>query len=355
MDKKLTFYHQSVSDVATTLIPGSNDALPVNQSVNYSIKTNLLNLEFKYPFDVFHAVSFGLAYRNDRYVFKSQDKYSHFLNDNVIHWFIGKAQYVFDNSFEVMENIRSGSRVKVFAELHKDIPTKQYNVLDTKLRLPDFNKTIFGEFGIDARHYQKLYKQITLATRVTFNTSLGNVKMMHYIGGTENNLLTSIPALGSILGQPNASANAPVDNTLKYAYQTIVSPVRGFLTNARNGSSAATANLEVRIPLFSVLAKNRIRSEFLRTFQIIGFVDAGAAWNNWDVFKGNYPVFYEEYQNQTTTLRIRKVKSPAVIGTGFGLRAALLGYFIKFDAGWGYDSGTWSKKPVLYLGFGYDF
>jgi len=44
-----------------------------------------------------------------------------------------------------------------------------------------------------------------------------------------------------------------------------------------------------------------------------------------------------------------------VIGTGFGLRAALLGYFIKFDAGWGYDSGTWSKKPVLYLGFGYDF
>jgi Tol biopolymer transport system component len=354
-DKKLTFYHQSVSDVATTLIPGSNDALPVNQSVNYSIKTNLLNLEFKYPFDVFHAVSFGLAYRNDRYVFKSQDKYSHFLNDNVIHWFIGKAQYVFDNSFEVMENIRSGSRVKVFAELHKDIPTKQYNVLDSKLRLPDFNKTIFGEFGIDARHYQKLYKQITLATRVTFNTSLGNVKMMHYIGGTENNLLTSIPALGSILGQPNASANAPVDNTVKYAYQTIVSPVRGFLTNARNGSSAATANLEVRIPLFSVLAKNRIRSEFLRTFQIIGFVDAGAAWNNWDVFKGNYPVFYEEYQNQTTTLRIRKVKSPAVIGTGFGLRAALLGYFIKFDAGWGYDSGTWSKKPVLYLGFGYDF
>jgi hypothetical protein len=55
----------------------------------------------------------------------------------------------------------------------------------------------------------------------------------------------------------------------------------------------------------------------------------GAAWNNWDVFKGNYPVFYEEYQNQTTTLRIRKVKSPAVIGTGFGLRAALLGLLYK--------------------------
>lgn len=167
-DKKITFYHQSVSDVATTIIPGSNNALPTNRTLNYSIKTNLLNLEFKYPFNVFHAVSFGLAYRSDRYVFKSENRYSHYLNDNVIHWFIGKAQYVFDNSFEVMENIRSGTRIKAFAELHKDIPTKQYDVLESKLRLPDFNKTIFGEFGIDARHYQKLYKQITLATRVTF-------------------------------------------------------------------------------------------------------------------------------------------------------------------------------------------
>jgi hypothetical protein len=49
------------------------------------------------------------------------------------------------------------------------------------------------------------------------------------------------------------------------------------------------------------------------------------------------------------------VKAPGIIGTGFGARFALLGYFVKFDTAWGFDSGTWSKRPVYYLGFGYDF
>lgn len=354
-DKKINFYHQSVSDVASFTIPGTDLPLPPNQTINYSIKTNLLQLELKYPFDVFHAVSLGLAYRNDRYVYKSEDKYTQFLNDNVIHWAIAKVDYVFDNSFEVMENIRSGSRVKGSLEFHKDIPTKLYPIGSEKVRLPSFNNRLFSEFIIDARHYQKLYKQIILATRVTFNTSFGNVKMMHYIGGTENNLFASIPTFGGIMGQPNNNGGAPVDRNTTFVYQTIVAPVRGFLSNTRNGASAASANIEFRVPIFSVLARNRLRSEFLRTFQIVGFMDAGAAWTNWSVFRGDYPVYYEEYTNATTTLRIERVKAPGIIGTGFGARFALLGYFVKFDTAWGFDSGTWSKRPVYYLGFGYDF
>jgi WD40 repeat protein len=354
-DKKFTFYHQSVSDVANFTQPGTDQPLPANQRVNYSIKTNLLQLDLSYPFDVFHAVKFGLAYRNDRYVSKSENKYTHFLNDNVIHWAIAKAEYVFDNSFEVMENIRSGSRMKGSIEFHKDIPTRLYDVGNEKLRLPAFNNRLFSEIIIDARHYQKLYKQITLAVRATFNTSVGNVKMMHYIGGTENNLLASVPGLGAIMGQNSNNGGAPVDPNTTFVYQTIVAPVRGFLSNTRNGATAASANIELRVPIFSVLSRNRLRSEFLRTFQIVGFMDAGAAWTNWSVFRGEYPVFYEEYSNATTTLKIERVKAPGVIGTGLGTRFALLGYFVKFDAAWGFDSGTWSKRPVYYLGFGYDF
>jgi hypothetical protein len=300
-------------------------------------------------------VSLGLAYRNDRYVYKSENKYTQFLNDNVIHWAIAKVDYVFDNSFEVMENIRSGSRVKGSLEFHKDIPTKLYPIGSEKVRLPSFNNRLFSEFIIDARHYQKLYKQIPLATRVTFNTSFGNVKMMHYIGGTENNLFASVPAFGGIMGQPSNNGGAPVDRNTTFVYQTIVAPVRGFLSNTRNGASAASANIELRVPIFSVLARNRLKSEFLRTFQLVGFMDAGAAWTDWSVFKGDYPVYYEEYTNATTTLRIERVKAPGIIGTGLGARFALLGYFVKFDTAWGFDSGVWSKKPVYYLGFGYDF
>jgi hypothetical protein len=120
-------------------------------------------------------------------------------------------------------------------------------------------------------------------------------------------------------------------------------------------------NLELRIPLFSVLAKNKLRSEFLRTFQIVGFVDAGSAWSDWSIFKGNYPVFYEKYTTtasgaeSNTTIYVRKVKAPVVVGTGFGFRVSLGSSFTKFDTAWGFDSGAWSKKPVLYLEFGYDF
>jgi hypothetical protein len=84
-------------------------------------------------------------------------------------------------------------------------------------------------------------------------------------------------------------------------------------------------------------------------------MDGGAAWSRWDVFSGNYQTFFEEYKNGTSTLRIEKVKAPAVFGTGFGFRASLLGYFIKWDMAWGFDSGEWSQKPLHYLGFGFDF
>lgn len=361
-DKKFTFYHQSVSGSSSTTIPGSSDALPANQNVDYSIKTNYLSAEFKYPFDVFHAVKLGADYRNDRYVFKSTDSYSHFLNDNVVHTVIARAEYIFDNSYQIMENIRSGARIRVFNEMFKPMPTKLYNIGTEKLRLPSWDNTFFGEFGFDARYYQKLYKQMIVAGRVTFSTSYGNAKMMHYIGGTGNNILASVPAIGRAFGMPSNNGNAPVEPNINYVYQTIVSPVRGFLSNTRNGSSAAAMNLELRIPVFAMIAKRKMRSEFLRTFQVVGFVDAGTAWSDWSIFKGNYPVFYEEYTttadgaNANTIIRVRKVKAPVVVGTGFGFRASLgAGFFTKFDTAWGYDSGVWSKKPVMYLSFGYDF
>ena len=54
-------------------------------------------------------------------------------------------------------------------------------------------------------------------------------------------------------------------------------------------------------------------------------------------------------------MRILKYKNPVIIGTGAGLRTSLLGYFIKFDMAWAYDTDAWSKKPTYYISFGYDF
>ena len=43
------------------------------------------------------------------------------------------------------------------------------------------------------------------------------------------------------------------------------------------------------------------------------------------------------------------------MGFGPGLRTSLLGYFIKLDAAWSYDTGVVSQKPTYYLSIGLDF
>ncbi|MBL0309853.1 MAG: hypothetical protein IPP77_09320 [Bacteroidetes bacterium] len=52
---------------------------------------------------------------------------------------------------------------------------------------------------------------------------------------------------------------------------------------------------------------------------------------------------------------MKKYRSPVIMGFGPGFRTSLLGYFIRFDLGWGYDGGEVSKKPLGYLTLGMDF
>jgi hypothetical protein len=59
------------------------------------------------------------------------------------------------------------------------------------------------------------------------------------------------------MGQPNNNGGAPVDRNTTFVYQTIVAPVRGFLSNTRNGASAASANIELRVSyLFGACEKS---------------------------------------------------------------------------------------------------
>lgn len=348
-DKKITFYHQSVSNTATDYLPLVNSPILNNERlVSYSVKTNYLEVAFKYPFDVFHSIGLSGAYRNDKYVIKSTDTFSLRQPNYATNWVFLKAEYVFDNTIDVMANIKQGFRVKGFAEIHKEIPTKLYRSGDATFNLPQFNKYFFVELGFDARNYLKVYKQITFATRLTMGTSLGNAKMIHYLGGLDNSLLT-------IRSAGNSVSKAPISTEQNYVFQTLITPMRGFVQNSRNGTSYAVLNAELRIPLFTVLANRPPRSEFIRNFQIVGFADAGTAWEGLNPFSNNNPLFIETYSNTVSNVRIKKYKTPVVMGMGFGLRTSLLGYFIKFDTAWGLDTGEWSTKPIYYLSFGYDF
>jgi Tol biopolymer transport system component len=352
-DKKFTMYYQSMSGSAEGNVPFYNTAIPTNNynmaadgngQVLYSVKTLYLETQYKYPFDVFHRIGLGGGYRNDRYIFKSIDTFSLKLPTYSTNWVFLKTEYVYDNTIDVMTDIKNGFRAKAFFEFHKEIPTQ----LDGGVRLPAWNNAYFTEMGFDARYYLKIYKQMILASRASFATSLGNDKMIHYLGGLDNSLLT-------IQSGNRPTVQAPIDPNVHYVYQTIESPMRGFTANSRNGSSYALINAELRMPIFTMLMNHPSKSSFVRDFMIVGFMDCGTAWDGLSPFSNNNPLFTTVYQNETSKITVQQYKTPVILGTGFGIRTSLLGYFIKFDVAWGLDSGLWSDKPVYYLSFGKDF
>ena len=137
-----------------------------------------------------------------------------------------------------------------------------------------------------------------------------------------------------------------------YAFQSLAVNMRGYKQNVANGNNAVVINSELRLPVFSTFIKKTINNAFIRNFQIIQFFDFGTAWN------GNYnKISRPESVFGTPPVQV-KIKAggvgPFAGGYGFGVRSTLLGYFIKFDAGWPM-SGFFKGKPVLYLALGLDF
>jgi len=205
-----------------------------------------------------------------------------------------------------------------------------------------------GIVGGDFRHYQKVHRQIIFANRFAFAHSFGSKKMIYYLGGVENWLAFN--------PERYFDYGTPVDENGNYAFKSLATNVRGFKQNVRNGNSFAVINSELRIPIFSYLSLTPIRSEFLKNFQIVGFADIGMAW------RGISP-FNDENQFTVVTIggppspveaTVKYFRSPIVGGYGVGLRSKVLGYFLRFDAAWGVDTGARSDA-VLYWSLGLDF
>ncbi len=349
LDKKLTFYRGSRSGGIAFTDAYLNNV--VGQS-EFSLKTNYLELDLKYALDVLNGMLFRFGFRNDNILVKVIDEPSLKFPKISDNWLSFRTEYVFDNCIEVATNIRYGTRFKVFAEVQKEFPTKNKTYSsDFDLPVPQFNKTVMALFGFDLRHYQKVYKQIIWANRLAMGASFGTARMIYYAGGLEN----------WITG-PNASKwdeTTPINYNHNYAFQTLAAPIRGFKQNARNGDKFIVFNSELRVPIFAALIRSNIKSEFIRNFQLVAFFDAGTAWEGITPWSGNNPLFSKQYQNPninpSVIIKLQRYKNPFIMGFGPGVRTSFLGYFVRFDTAWGYDTGLVSKYPAYYLSFGLDF
>ncbi len=302
-------------------------------------ETNFIGTaEYRYPLDFFNSIRATGTFRTDKITPLSLDASSLPLSPTTAQRLGLRLEYVFDNSLRIDFNQLRGSRAKFYVEA-----VKRFDLGLSRGSSFSLSEGFMTNIGLDARHYEGFLRHSVFALRAAGGTSFGTEKILFHAGGVENWLFNSF----------DNTIPIPADD--RFAYRTIVSNIRGFQYNVRNGNSFAILNAEARFPIFKYLSRRQLRSSFLRSFQVIGFFDTGSAWKGLNPFDEDNPLNTIMVNTQDIVqVEARYFRQPFVYGYGFGARALLFGYHIKLDYGWGVDSGI-RNDGRLYISLGTDF
>jgi hypothetical protein len=274
-----------------------------------------------------------LSYRYDRHVTLAQDLTSLTSKTLSKHWGGLKAEVIFDNTRKRSINIYFGTRFKVFGEYYRQITT---------------NKSDMFVIGGDFRHYTRIHRELIWANRFAASTSFGPTKLVYYLGGVDN-------WMGYLFNKYEMfNTSIPVSPTQNYGFQALATNMRGFTQNVRNGNNFALINSEIRWPFVRYFAGHPLRSNFLNSLQVVGFGDIGTAWTGSSPWSGENAYDTQIYKNGPVTVTLDSNRKPIVAGFGAGLRAQLMGYFIRADWAWGIEDG-YILPRIFYLSFSLDF
>ncbi len=208
----------------------------------------------------------------------------------------------------------------------------------------------FHRAQAEVRHYQPVFKKIVLASRLGASFSFPNTLNQYYLGGVPDQLLV----VGLENEQQNSFAANAVDTSLySFHYQEFVTGVRGFRPITRDGSRYLLGNLELRIPM-SRLMRHGLNSRALYSLEWIPFIDAGAVWTEGNPFNQKKPTDSRIISSGNVTIRLQTLKSPFLLGFGFGTRMNILGYSLRTDLAWGIDDQTLTS-PMLMLSMAKNF
>jgi hypothetical protein len=311
--------------------------------------TNLWQGVIKYPFDKVRSLRMSVGYRTDKVIIRPDFGGSVQLplpnpidtvallskpldkqNYGLVH-----MEYVYDNTILKATDIWNGLRYKVYMDWNTQLNTTK----GTGEGKYTYN------FGFDARNYVPIYRNFIWALRAAGDFSWGNKKIVYYLGGTDGWLF------------PKAN-NSPQPQDPTYAFQSLAVNLRGFNQNIANGNNDVIINSELRLPVFSTLFNKPVNNAFLRNFQVVQFFDLGTAWNGkYNALKRPEQIYNADPNVTNNSFQVL-VKAggigPFAGGYGFGARSTLLGYFLRFDAGWQMNT-FFGGKPVLNVSMGVDF
>ena len=293
------------------------------------IASHNLYYKTKYAFSQVFSARGTASLRYDRATILATDYFNLQVPNEYYTWAGLKTEVVFDNTRDRGINTKFGTRWKTFGEY--------YQLLDRGRR----NINLFV-VGLDFRNYLPIHRSLVWANRVAASSSFGNSKLIYYMGGVDNWLTASF------------NRNIPIDYDQNYSYQTLATPMRGFKQNIRNGNSFALFNSELRFPFIRYFSHKPLKSEFLSSLQLIGFMDIGSAWTGLNPYSDENTLIETTYRDKPFKVTVERTIEPMVGGAGGGIRAKIFGYFVRLDYAWGYLEGN-VQDPRLYLSFNLDF
>ena len=336
LDYTFTYYRNNVGGLAsvTGAITGF---VPARQLLN--IYAGMV----KYPFDEVKSLRFHAALRIDQITLKaggSPPTVWPFILPTVDErkkYGLFKVEFVYDNVLDKAENIMNGLRYKAYFDLNTQLgQQREFDGTRTAIS----GKNILN-LGFDARYYLPIYRNVIWASRASGDFSWGEQKMIYYIGGVD------------AWNQPRFNNNPP-DPNVNYAFQTLAPNLRGHNQNVGNGNNNLVINTEVRCPVLPTLMDRPINNAFLRSFQVVTFVDFATAWTGKALSLTRPNAVYGNTTGSGTTVLIKPGGlGPFIGGYGYGFRGRVLGYFGRLDIG--YNMNRFFKKPIIHLAVGVDF
>jgi len=304
-----------------------------SDSTYFKIYSQDVHFSMAKPITPVLALKGTLSYRYDRHVIQATDMATLNYPNITKQWASLKGEVIFDNTRQRTINIYLGTRFKIFGEYYREITSKKSDMV---------------VLGLDFRKYIRIHRDLIWANRFAASTSFGPTKLLYYLGGVDNwmgYLFNKVPIFDNTI---------PVTPNVNYGFQALATNMRGFSQNVRNGNSFALINSEIRWPVIRYFAGHPLKSNFLNSIQIIGFGDVGTAWSGKSPWSGNNGYDTQTVSSGPVTVTLDSNRDPIVEGFGAGLRAQILGYFVRTDWAWGVENG-YILPRIFYLSFSLDF
>jgi Tol biopolymer transport system component len=304
-----------------------------NENVQKKYLFNKLTFSASYPINTNMRVTFSPSYTSSRFLdlnnLASPDGFANLVG--------ARAEFVYDNTISHGVNQLEGTRFRARFDNYTGLSSSQDG---------------FNRFFADLRHYLRFGKGIILAGRISGGHSFGNSPKQTVMGGMDNWLECNYETRTD---NNNPFRSSKYDNKdiffLDYA-----TPMRGFNINKLSGTSHLALNIEVRFPVTKYLTDAPVNSSFFKNLQLTTFTDVGTAWTGVGPFarKNGFNTSVLGGGNLPFVATVTDFRNPFLIGYGVGARTTLLGYFVKYDIGWGLENKE-IKAPISYVTVGYDF